>query len=558
MTTKGFVAVSVVSLFALAACSSSSSSSPGTGGISGGGTGGGASGGTGGVASGGVGGGQASGTILDVAGADPRFTTLVAALVKASLADTLKGSGPFTVFAPTDDAFAALKKAGVDATALDVPTLTAVLKFHVVAAKDPASAVAATTTLTTLGGSVNVGVRGANVYLNGLTLITQTDIQASNGVVHVIDSVLLPDTSVLDLAGIATAYPTLSSLAGAVTSANLASALQAAGPFTLFAPVNSAFAALSNPPSSSQLPSILEYHVVSGAVASTAAIAAAQAAPPGNQHRGRADPAGLRALGTAAVSLALVARGGRGARRRHRGRAARRAGLPPRSTARPGSPRGRVAGHRIGGDAVVAPPPPAHLRAVIAFPDRVEELYGPRPAHSGVSRFARRPGCFASTGNKAFRYDPAAVGIDHEPRLRTQPIGICFDLVAVLLLEPASPQADRKRLPERPAVFSGTCPGDLEGGLGVDHRLAFHRQMRNGPSQCLGDALDLRHPSDLVSGCHGCATIAGSGRRLKSSEATGDVGQNARDVALGEASRAASSPSAGITGRHAAVNVERD
>lgn len=197
-------------------------------------------------------------TIAELALATPQLSTLVTALQKAGLVDTFKGAGPFTVFAPTDDAFAALKSAGVDAAALDVPTLTAVLQYHVVSGKSLAADVVTQKTLTTLGGTVKVDVRGSSVYLNGLTLITKTDIIASNGVIHLIDSVLLPDTGILDLVGIATAYPSLSSLRGAVVQANLATALQAAGPFTLFAPVNSAFAALPSAPPPAQLPSILQ------------------------------------------------------------------------------------------------------------------------------------------------------------------------------------------------------------------------------------------------------------------------------------------------------------
>lgn len=223
-----------------------------------------------------------SNTIVDVAVATPQLSTLVAAVQNAGLVDTLKGTGPFTVFAPTNAAFTALKAAGVDATALDVPTLTAVLKYHVIGSAQLAAAISASTSQTTLGGTVKVSLRDGGVYLNGLTSITTTDVKASNGVVHIIDSVLLPDTSILDLVGIATAYPALSSLQAAVVQANLASALEATGPFTLFAPVSSAFAKLTSAPSAAQLPDILEYHVIPSAVDSTAALAAAQTAPPGN------------------------------------------------------------------------------------------------------------------------------------------------------------------------------------------------------------------------------------------------------------------------------------
>ncbi len=230
-----------------------------------------------------LGGGASGMTIAELAVATPQLSTLASALEKAGLVDTFKGAGPFTVFAPTNDAFAALKNAGVDAAALDPATLGAVLKYHVVSGKQLAADVVTARALTTLCGTINVDVRASMVYLNGLTLVIKTDIMASNGVIHLVDSVLLPDTSVLDLVGIATAYPSLSSLQGAVAQASLVTALQATGPFTLFAPVNSAFAALPSAPSPSQLPSILQYHVLNGAVTASAALAVAGMAPPGNR-----------------------------------------------------------------------------------------------------------------------------------------------------------------------------------------------------------------------------------------------------------------------------------
>lgn len=274
MKTKLLVSMIACAALGLSGCGGNDDNSGGGGSA---GSGGGGSAGAGG------GGGTMAPTIVDIAAADPQFSTLVAAVQKAGLADTLKGTGPFTVFAPTNDAFAALKSAGVDATQLDLATLTAVLQYHVASGKLLAADLTAAKSATTLGGTVKVDVRGMGLYLNGLTLVTKADIVASNGVIHVIDSVLLPDTSVLDLVGIAVAYPTLSSLKGAVVQAQLAGALQAAGPFTVFAPVNSAFAALPSAPSPSQLPSILQYHVVPGAVMSSAAIDVAKMAPPNNQ-----------------------------------------------------------------------------------------------------------------------------------------------------------------------------------------------------------------------------------------------------------------------------------
>lgn len=222
-------------------------------------------------------------TISELAVATPELTTLVAALQKAALVDTLSGPGPFTVFAPTNAAFDALKSAGIDATQLDVPTLTAVLKLHVAAGDASAAAVSASTSQTTLSGAVKVSSRDGGVYLNGLTKIVTTDIKASNGTIHLIDSVLLPDTGLLDFVGIAKAYPALSSLRDAVVAANLATALSGEATLTLFAPTNAAFAKLAAAPSATDLPKILQYHVLASEVGATAAIAVAQKAAPQNQ-----------------------------------------------------------------------------------------------------------------------------------------------------------------------------------------------------------------------------------------------------------------------------------
>lgn len=222
-------------------------------------------------------------TISELAVATPELSTLVSALQKAALVDTLSGAGPFTVFAPTNAAFDALKAAGIDATALDVPTLTAVLKLHVVSGDFAAAAVSASTSQTTLSGAIKVSSRDGGVYLNGLTKIVTTDIKASNGTIHLIDSVLLPDTGLLDFVGIAKAYPALSSLRDAVVAADLASALSGTGTLTLFAPTNAAFAKLTSAPSATDLPNILKYHVLASEVASTAAVAVAQQASPNNE-----------------------------------------------------------------------------------------------------------------------------------------------------------------------------------------------------------------------------------------------------------------------------------
>jgi uncharacterized surface protein with fasciclin (FAS1) repeats len=135
---------------------------------------------------------QTDQTIVDIAVADGRFTTLVAALQAADLVDTLNGEGPFTVFAPTDDAFAALPEGTVDALLADIPTLTNILLYHVVPGKVLAADVVNLSSAdTVLGEAVKITVDGGTVKINDAQVII-TDIEASNGVIHVIDAVLLP------------------------------------------------------------------------------------------------------------------------------------------------------------------------------------------------------------------------------------------------------------------------------------------------------------------------------------------------------------------------------
>jgi len=131
--------------------------------------------------------------IVDIAAADGRFTTLVAAVQAADLVDTLKSEGPFTVFAPTDDAFAALPEGTVEGLLNDIPALTDVLLYHVVSGAVNAETVVGLESATTVQGSdISIEVRDGAVYLNGNIQVIITDIQASNGVIHVIDGVLLP------------------------------------------------------------------------------------------------------------------------------------------------------------------------------------------------------------------------------------------------------------------------------------------------------------------------------------------------------------------------------
>lgn len=201
---------------------------------------------------------DSSNTLVDVAAADGRFTTLLAAAERAGLVGLLTGPGPYTVFAPTDDAFDAL---GIDPSTLSDDQVRGILAYHAIPAEVPSSAIPATAL--TAAELTLVFDTSDGVVVNDANVIA-ADIEADNGIIHVIDKVLLPP-DIPTMAG----YLGASSLAGALESADLVSALQAEGPFTVFAPTNDAFTAAGDVPSDA-LPGILLYHVVDGAVPSTA------------------------------------------------------------------------------------------------------------------------------------------------------------------------------------------------------------------------------------------------------------------------------------------------
>jgi transforming growth factor-beta-induced protein len=219
--------------------------------------------------------------IVDTAVADGRFTTLVAAVGAAELVETLKGEGPFTVFAPTDDAFAALPAGTVDELLKpeNKQKLTDILLYHVVSGSVMAADVTAlASAATVLGKDVAVKVDMGNVYINEAKVII-TDIATSNGVIHVIDAVLLPpsEDAMMEkntIVDIAVADGRFTTLVAAVTAADLVETLSGEGPFTVFAPTDDAFAALPAgtldslllPENKQQLTDILLYHVVSGKV----------------------------------------------------------------------------------------------------------------------------------------------------------------------------------------------------------------------------------------------------------------------------------------------------
>lgn len=208
-------------------------------------------------------------TIVEIAAEDGRFNTLVAALEAADLVDTLSGDGPFTVFAPTDEAFAKLPEGNVDALLQDIPTLTSILTYHVVAGSVMADDVMMLSNADTLQGQpVVVGTAGG-VTINDAT-VTQADVTGSNGVIHVIDSVLLPPQN--DIVEVAVNAGSFNTLASALGAAGLIETLQGEGPFTVFAPTDEAFdklpegtveALLADIPA---LTEVLTYHVTPGRV----------------------------------------------------------------------------------------------------------------------------------------------------------------------------------------------------------------------------------------------------------------------------------------------------
>lgn len=130
--------------------------------------------------------------IVETANDAGDFTTLVAAIEAAGLVETLSGEGPFTVFAPTDEAFAALPEGTVEGLLADTEALTAVLTYHVVPGEVMSGDLSDGMTATTVNGAdVTISIDGDTVMINDAT-VTEADIEASNGVIHVIDSVILP------------------------------------------------------------------------------------------------------------------------------------------------------------------------------------------------------------------------------------------------------------------------------------------------------------------------------------------------------------------------------
>ena len=235
-------------------------------------------------------------TVVDIATGSDDFSTLVAALEAADLVEILQGDGPFTVLAPTNDAFdAAFAALGITAEELlaDTATLTSILTYHVLPLEvDSATVVSldGQTVETVNGQSVTVTVDGSSVMIDGAT-VTTPDVTADNGIVHVIDSVLLPpdvaaalgvdqmdsdemddeemvDGTIVDVAVESGQFPTL---VAALVATGLDEVLAGEGPFTVFAPTEEAFATALDAlgitaedllADTELLTSILTYHVV--------------------------------------------------------------------------------------------------------------------------------------------------------------------------------------------------------------------------------------------------------------------------------------------------------
>jgi len=214
-------------------------------------------------------------TIIDVAVADGRFKTLFSAVKAAGLVETLSGPGPFTVFAPTDEAFKSFAPGALQALLADGPQLQKLLQYHVVADKVMAADVVNLSFAKTLADGLNVSIRVENgkVFVNDSQVII-TDIPCANGVIHVIDAVLSPLTTTYDLLIKSKKFTTL---VAALNAAGLATALSGTDPdpITVFAPTDAAFAKLLpagtvadllKPENLVKLQELLTYHALAGKV----------------------------------------------------------------------------------------------------------------------------------------------------------------------------------------------------------------------------------------------------------------------------------------------------
>ncbi|MDG2029547.1 MAG: fasciclin domain-containing protein [Phycisphaerales bacterium] len=223
--------------------------------------------------------------IVVVADNAGQFKTLLAAAKAAGLVEVLKGNGPLTVFAPTDDAFSKLPPGTVEMLLKpeNKAALASVLTYHVVPGKMMAADVLKQKNLNTVNGQrADISMKNGRPMIDKAAIVA-TDIKASNGVIHVIDAVILPEQN--DIIGVATKAGTFNTLAAALTEAELVETLQGKGPFTVLAPTDEAFAKLPKgtvenllkPENRETLKTILLYHVVPGRVFSDQVVTLSEA-----------------------------------------------------------------------------------------------------------------------------------------------------------------------------------------------------------------------------------------------------------------------------------------
>jgi len=216
-------------------------------------------------------------TVVDVIVGSEDHTTLEAAVIAAGLAETLSSEGPFTVFAPTDAAFALLPE-GTVATLLEDPTglLTTVLTNHVYAGSALSTDLSDGMTITTLAGTeLTITITNGMVYI-GDALVSTANIETDNGVVHVIDAVLVPTIETTTVVDVIVNSEDHTTLEAAVIAAGLAETLSSEGPFTVFAPTDAAFALLPEgtvatllEDPTGLLTTVLTNHVYAGSALST-------------------------------------------------------------------------------------------------------------------------------------------------------------------------------------------------------------------------------------------------------------------------------------------------
>jgi uncharacterized surface protein with fasciclin (FAS1) repeats len=210
--------------------------------------------------------------LIDLAKKEGQFSTLTKALQAANLVNTLKGKGPFTLFAPTDEAFEKLPEGKLNQLLQDTSKLKEILLYHVVSGNVLANDVVKLKEAKTVSNEIiKIKVNADGVLLNDSSNVIRTDVLAKNGTIHIIDTVLMPRVKARKtLVSVAKSAGLFTKLLESATKANLIATLESKGPFTLFAPTDEAFAKL--PPDTldsllqdiPQLTDLLLYHVVEG------------------------------------------------------------------------------------------------------------------------------------------------------------------------------------------------------------------------------------------------------------------------------------------------------